>query len=291
MDHEEDYVRPGSGRARRSLSVACLFVGSLVASCGLDPVGPFAGPVLIRVEVSGGFAGADYAFRVDGDAGAVVGERCVQLCQFTRGDFLTILTPTQVASLSRMMVDAGILDLDREDYGTQCCDQFHFTVTYRDGSTEQSVRGSSGVLPPDIDAAIGTLLRLAGGAQAITVVMGTAPEAWPVDGVTFDSISVDGGVLNLGVSYGGGCATHDFEAVAWGAWLESFPVQINVFLSHDSMDDPCDAWLSENLQYDLGPLRAAYGSAYGSGSATVIIRLAEAPIQDPSRVRTVEFTF
>jgi hypothetical protein len=33
--------------------------------------------------------------------------------------------------------------------------------------------------------------------------------------------------------------------------MESDPVQVNVLLSHDDNDDPCDMWINQNLGFNL----------------------------------------
>lgn len=89
-----------------------------------------------------------------------------------------------------------------------------------------------------------------------------------------DSLALDGDALDVGVSYGGGCAEH-FFATCWPA--QAFgafdPVQARLDLSHWS-DEPetCDGWSSEVITVDLEPLKQAYIDVYG-GSGTIIVNL------------------
>ena len=58
--------------------------------------------------------------------------------------------------------------------------------------------------------------------------------------------------------------------------MGSDPVQIRVFLSHDSFDDPCLAVITEERSFDLEPLKRAYRRSYGVGSpgaTTLVIHL------------------
>ena len=94
---------------------------------------------------------------------------------------------------------------------------------------------------------------------------------WPSDAVTIQSLAIKGDSLELAVSFGGGCRDHTFVLLADAAWMESYPVQVGVRLSHEANDDACDALLSRVLRFDLTPLKAAYTSSYQA--TTGIIRL------------------
>jgi hypothetical protein len=104
---------------------------------------------------------------------------------------------------------------------------------------------------------------------AVTVCDGTEP----ADAVVIGAAAVVGDALVVTVSYSGGCAVHDFQYCWTGEFLESFPVQVPTSISHDGHDDPCDAFPSEELTFDLLPLRAAYEAGYGVGPATIEINL------------------
>ena len=83
-----------------------------------------------------------------------------------------------------------------------------------------------------------------------------------------DDIWINGDTVWLEVSYGGGCADHDF-VLAWdGLFLESFPVQTRLELFHNPNGDMCDAWITEQLRFSLVPLRT--GWAYGEPDLMVV---------------------
>lgn len=285
---------PTLGR-RRASRASALLASTLAWGCLSSPTAPAAADeIRIRVEVSGGLAAADYAYIVDGSAGAVVGERCVSLCSFKAGEVLLPLSADQIINLSRMLVDAGILDADHRDFGTQCCDQFYFVLEYREGNVERSVRGSSEALPPAIARAIATLNRLLEGRAPVIVAFHTRPADWPRDPLDLVDVALEADLLVLQTRYGGGCTLHALDLVAWGGWLESFPVQVNVLLTHDAKGDRCKALVSRTLRFDLTPLAQAYRAAYCPGGAertTLVLRLAGPWGQDPSAERRIEYTF
>jgi hypothetical protein len=95
---------------------------------------------------------------------------------------------------------------------------------------------------------------------------------WPADAVTINSVALENDSLVIAASYGGGCAEHRFDLLA-GPWMESYPVQVRLRLAHDSDDDPCDAWLSGTLRFDLAPLREAWIRSYQATTGTIVLRI------------------
>jgi len=276
----------------RSAALVSSFL--LAAACGSSGLGPEpTESVTIRLEVTGGLAGVDYAFTVDGSEGFVQGEICVSGCEFVAGDVLLHLSSDQIRNLSEMLLDAGLMQLERNDYGTQCCDQFHYALEYRDDARERSVRGSSEALPETIRAVLGVLHHLAQGVAPLIVAFDSQPQDWPGDAVTLNSAEILGSLLSLDVSYGGGCQVHHFDLVAWGSWQESEPVQVRVLLAHNAHNDMCEALLTETLRFDLGALRRAYESAYGNsaGGQSIVLRLEDPAAVDPPGVRLITYTF
>lgn len=108
-------------------------------------------------------------------------------------------------------------------------------------------------------------------AGQIIITANTDDQRWPSDAVTIREASVVGDSLELFVTFGGGCREHAFLLLTDGAWMESYPVQVGVKLSHDARGDNCKALLSRVLRFDLTPLKVAYETSYQS--TTGIIRL------------------
>jgi hypothetical protein len=124
----------------------------------------------------------------------------------------------------------------------------------------------------------------------IRVALGTSPARWTADPLVIDSARVAHDTLYVSVQHGGGCATHEYLAVAWNGWLESHPVQVGVLLAHEDNGDMCDAIMQANLRFDLTPLRDAYRASYGSGPATLVINLNAASALTSS-ARRLEYMF
>lgn len=106
------------------------------------------------------------------------------------------------------------------------------------------------------------------------------PSDWSVcetdagDSLSIDGMTVEADTLMVEVSYGGGCAAHDF-VICWPdqSFMESEPVQVALEIWHDGHDDPCDAVISETVSFELASLRTAWQTAYGSESGSIIIHV------------------
>lgn len=96
---------------------------------------------------------------------------------------------------------------------------------------------------------------------------------WAEDPFEANSAAVKGHRLTIEVSYGGGCRTHDFTLVISESFQESDPVQLSAMLAHDADGDPCQAWLTESLVFDLRLIRERYIQAYGPGPGTVVLNI------------------
>ena len=93
-------------------------------------------------------------------------------------------------------------------------------------------------------------------------------------------VELESDTLMLVAQAGGGCAEHDYLLFGCHCFMESFPVQTNVFLSHDDHDDPCDAIVIDTLRFDLTPLKEVFLSYYPTDE-TVILRIHEPGIELP----------
>jgi hypothetical protein len=266
-----------------------------IQGCLQDPASVTGGQDMqIRIQVSGGFAGADYAVILDGADRILVGDSCSVLCNFTKGQVLASLTPEQVDYVWELFQDANVQAFHGEDFGTQCCDQFYWVVDYLDAEGPSVFKGTSSVFPHGLNVAVSTVLGMAFGTLPIIVDFDTEPSAWPGDAFQIQEAAVSGHTLHTRLSYGGGCKEHEVRAVAWGGWMESFPVQVRLFLSHDAHEDPCDAWITRDFTFDLRPLKASYQASYGvgePGETTLILLLADPMLASPQGARRLEYRF
>ncbi|UCE12547.1 MAG: hypothetical protein JSV04_10160 [Candidatus Heimdallarchaeota archaeon] len=95
----------------------------------------------------------------------------------------------------------------------------------------------------------------------------------PRDAYAIINIKLENEILTIKVSYSGGCVKHEFSLISSSTFMESYPVQLNIVLSHDAHDDSCDAILIKILSYDLSPMRLAYQQAYLETSGSIVLNL------------------
>lgn len=65
------------------------------------------------------------------------------------------------------------------------------------------------------------------------------------------SAEVKGDILELTVSYGGGCQDHEWKMYATEKYAKSYPPKLSIFLDHNANGDMCKALLRETLKFDL----------------------------------------
>jgi hypothetical protein len=88
------------------------------------------------------------------------------------------------------------------------------------------------------------------------------------------SASVNGDVLAVEVSYSGGCRNHEFVLRAPRSFQTmSNSVLLEITLIHDAHDDACEAFLTDQLRFDLLPIKRLYQQTYGRDTGTVFLRL------------------
>jgi hypothetical protein len=121
---------------------------------------------------------------------------------------------------------------------------------------------------------------------AIVMVDEIASSDLSTDEARIGSAVISSDVLSLLVQYGGGCKPHDFKLFGSRRFLESYPVQADVFLSHNANGDACKALISDSLRFSLQRLKETYQMSYGE-RGTILLRLHEpgkqAPLLPPFR--------
>ena len=93
------------------------------------------------------------------------------------------------------------------------------------------------------------------------------------DPVTINDAKIIQNKLIFNISYGGGCQNHEFLLIGTGDYAESYPVQTQILLSHNSNNDTCLAFFTRLITFDLTPLKQHYQNVYNEGSATIVLHI------------------
>jgi hypothetical protein len=62
---------------------------------------------------------------------------------------------------------------------------------------------------------------------------------------------VEGDILNLDVTYNGGCKAHNFELIGSNMVAKSLPPQRNVLLVHHANGDDCRELMGERIKFNI----------------------------------------
>ena len=118
------------------------------------------------------------------------------------------------------------------------------------------------------------------------VFIGDAGDRFGTDKYALNAATITDDLLNVSVSYTGGCEAHQFTLVVSDTFLESFPVQLHTSLAHNANGDTCEAYPTDNYRFDLTPIKKMYQEAYRQKAGTIILRLKD----DPNGELIYEFT-
>ncbi|MFP2927686.1 hypothetical protein ACLESO_21315 [Pyxidicoccus sp. 3LG] len=101
------------------------------------------------------------------------------------------------------------------------------------------------------------------------------PNPQPKDAIRIEGIRASGGVLDLSVQHGGGCAEHTYT-LAWDGELQQgqdgTPVA-NLVLVHDANGDRCKALLMATPRFDLAPISQRFGEKFSKATGAVDLAL------------------
>lgn len=93
---------------------------------------------------------------------------------------------------------------------------------------------------------------------------GNPPQDLIRDAFDLMGVSILDDTLTVFVRYGGGCVDHDFILyMDPPEFMESNPVQANLYLRHYGYDDPCDALVSDKAGFNIRAIGELYEEQYG----------------------------
>jgi hypothetical protein len=103
--------------------------------------------------------------------------------------------------------------------------------------------------------------------QIINVPPGVLRE----DPFVLQNVSVAGDDLTLVMSHSGGCMEHGYAVfMSPAVFMESAPVQANLYPVHTDPGDPCDAWVTTNVTVSLRPISELYQLFYNGPDDIVL---------------------
>lgn len=89
-----------------------------------------------------------------------------------------------------------------------------------------------------------------------------------------ESTWISGDTLKLVVSYSGGCREHEFKLFGSRSIIKTNPPQVEIYVSHYSNSDMCEAWITQQLKFDLSPLKDFYIQTFGD-NGPLLLRIYE----------------
>ena len=96
--------------------------------------------------------------------------------------------------------------------------------------------------------------------------------------------------LEISVSFSGGCRPHEFTLVVSDSFLEVAEADLqadikkavvsHVTLAHNANGDSCEAFPTEEWEFELTSIKKLYQQVYQQKAGTIILQLKEAPDEE-----------
>lgn len=103
------------------------------------------------------------------------------------------------------------------------------------------------------------------------VITDLTPEEINVDKFTLLNADINGNTLIGDFQYAGGCRPHFvFAYMSPPAFLESYPVQANIYFRHIANGDMCEALLTEDYRLNLAPIVELHRQEYGTNGPIIL---------------------
>ncbi len=66
--------------------------------------------------------------------------------------------------------------------------------------------------------------------------------------------SINDSILNVEVSYTGGCGNHSWKLMWTGMYFKSLPMKVPLTIQHDANNETCDKIISKKLKYNINAI-------------------------------------
>lgn len=107
--------------------------------------------------------------------------------------------------------------------------------------------------------------------SGLVIITGQPPASIQLDPFQLNTVEIVGDTISLNLSYSGGCNEHDYTLfMSPAAFLESLPVQTNLFLRHNGHDDACDAVINTDVSFNLRSVAELHRQFYGRNDEIII---------------------
>ncbi len=124
------------------------------------------------------------------------------------------------------------------------------------------------------------------------IVTDIAPDSLQLTPFVLNKATITRDTLTLNISYGGGCEVHDFDLyMSPAAFMESYPVQANIYIKHNGNGDVCKAYITKDISFDISKIAENYRNSYFSRAGTVILNVFEYYEGSPSKTIPVNYSF
>jgi hypothetical protein len=234
-----------------------------------DPHPGSENDTLLVVKITGGIAGVNGRVVIQQNGLAVANDL------YQSGVMSQVhLEAKKIEDLNSLMLDNDFFQLEDRYVNGEVADAFFYEISFRAGKRNKTVItdyfGAPANLQKIVDGLNQLINRILDNSSSVSIV-DLPPDSIQLDPFSLSSIAINSDRISLNITHGGGCTKHDYALyMSPAAFLESIPVQANLYLQHEDNDDPCDAVIDTTLVFDLHPVAELHERFYGPADEIII---------------------
>jgi hypothetical protein len=237
-----------------------------------DPIPGSESDTLLVVKITGGIAGVNGRVVIQ-QSGLSVSTDLFQSGAMSR----VHLAAKEIEDLNSLMLDNDFFQLEDRYVNKEVADAFFYEISFTAGKRNKTVITDYFGAPDDLQKIVDGLNVLINRIldNGLSVLITDLPlDSIQLDSFSLNSVAIEGDRTSLNISHGGGCEKHDYDLfMSPAAFLESIPVQANLYLQHEDNDDLCEAWINTTLVFDLRPIAELHQRLYGRPADEIIINV------------------
>lgn len=102
------------------------------------------------------------------------------------------------------------------------------------------------------------------------IISDIRPELTQRDHFSLRDVRIRGRIIDVSLTYSGGCEDHGFRLHMNRGFAKSNPVQADIYVEHSSNDDFCRMMVNQTVSFDLGPVVNLYHQMSGKTDRIII---------------------
>ena len=119
--------------------------------------------------------------------------------------------------------------------------------------------------------------------QLVKIREGVKWSSLKLDEYWLERFSIQGDILTIRVTYGGGCKDDDVGLVAFKTTFTADRAEVDLIVTHNSYNDPCEAIEGDNYRFDLTDIKTAFANSAAAAQSSISLRIFDPKTKKPAK--------